>query len=174
MDEERTSPGSVLVDRLIRRGRDQEVILDRDLAELYGVQTKALIQAVGRNRDRFPDDFMFQLSAEEFGSLRSQIVTSKGRGGLRRPPCAFTEQGVAMLSGVLRSERAIEVNIEIMRAFVRMRRMISEHSELARKVLDLEKRYDGQFKVVFQALRKLIGDQAKERRPIGFKTGDDE
>lgn len=170
MREEPTSTESAFVDRLIRRVRGQEIILDRDLASLYGVRTKALIQAVGRNRQRFPADFMFQLTEVEFESLRSQIVTSKGRGGLRRPPYAFTEQGVAMLSGVLRSERAIEVNIEIMRTFVRMRRMIAGHSALSRKVLELEKRSDGPFEVVFQALRKLIGDQANERRPIGFRV----
>ncbi|HJM42365.1 MAG TPA: ORF6N domain-containing protein, partial [Nitrospinota bacterium] len=129
---------------------------DEDIAVLYGVETKVLVQAVKRNRERFPEDFMFQLTSEEFTRLRSQIVTSKGRGGRRYPPYAFTEQGVAMLSGVLRSKRAVQVNIEIMRAFVRFRRLLSTHKELAKKLIELERRYDAQLKVVFEALRELM------------------
>ena len=132
-------------------------MLDADLAVLYGVSTKRLNEQVRRNRSRFPDDFMFQLTAEEVRSLRSQFATSKqGRGGRRYAPLVFTEQGIAMLSTVLNSERAIQVNIEIMRAFVRLREMIATHKELARKLEALEKRYDAQFKVVFDAIRELM------------------
>ena len=135
--------------------REQKVMLDQDLAELYGVATKVLTQAVKRNADRFPEDFMFQLTKQEFSDLRSQFVTSNW-GGRRYPPYAFTEQGVAMLSSVLRSERAIHVNIEIMRAFVRLRQMLASNAELARKLAALEKKYDAQFKVVFDAIRELM------------------
>lgn len=128
--------------------RGQRAILDIDLAELYGVATKALLQAVRRNPDRFPDDFMFQLDKQEVANLRSQFVTSRW-GGRRYAPYAFTEQGVAMLSSVLRSERAVLVNIEIMRAFVRLRRILASNVELARKLNELEAKYDTQFKVVF-------------------------
>lgn len=131
-------------------------MLDRDLSQLYGVSTKVFNQAVRRNKDRFPPDFMFQLTIQEFRSLRSQIVTSNKRGGRRYRPYAFTEQGVAMLSSVLRSKRAVQVNIEIMRAFVRLREMIESHKDLARKLEALEKRYDAQFKVVFDAIRELM------------------
>ena len=148
--------------------REQKVMLDRDLAELYGVANKVLIQAVKRNADRFPEDFMFQLTEQEFNNLRSQFVTSSW-GGRRYPPYAFTEQGVAMLSSVLRSERAIRVNIEIMRAFVRLRRMLATNAELARKLAALEKKYDAQFRVVFDAIRELMTPPApKKKRPIGF------
>jgi len=147
------------------------VILDQDLAVLYGVQTKAITQAVRRNVERFPADFMFQLSGDEWKALRSQIVTSKGRGGRRYPPYAFTEQGVAMLSSVLRSRRAIEVNIEIMRAFVRLRRILASHAALDRKLRELEKNYDASFKVVFDAIRQLsLPVPAKKGRSIGFMT----
>ncbi len=148
--------------------RDQRVMLDKHLAFLYGVRTKALNQAVHRNRARFPGDFMFQLTAGEFADLRSQIPTSTGRGGRRTPPYAFTEQGVAMLSSVLRSSRAIQVNIEIMRAFVRMREIVGTHRDLARKLDALEKKYDGQFRAVFDAIRQLMAEGAKPRRRIGF------
>jgi Arc/MetJ-type ribon-helix-helix transcriptional regulator len=132
-------------------------MVDADLAALYGVQTKALIQAVKRNRNRFPADFMFELTAEEDARLRSQTVTSKpGRGGRRTRPYAFTEQGVAMLSSVLRSERAVVVNVEIMRAFVRLRAMLAGHEDLARKLAALERKYDAQFKVVFDAIRDSV------------------
>lgn len=144
---------------------------DADLADLYGVETRTLVQAVRRNMDRFPADFMFQLTKQEFDDLRSQIVTSN-RGGRRYPPYAFTEQGVAMLSSVLRSERAIRVNIEIMRAFVELRRMPASHADLARKLSALEKKYDEQFKMVFDAIRELMAppDPGKKRR-IGFSPG---
>ena len=159
------------IDRCILMLRGEKVLLDSDLASLYEVETKRLVQAVKRNLDRFPDDFMFQLTDEEFAVLRSQLVTSNepgGRGGRRYPPYAFTEQGVAMLSSVLRSDRAVRVNIEIMRAFVRLRRLIASHEHLARKLAALEKKYDEQFKVVFDAIRQLMAPESKKRRPIGF------
>ena len=144
-------------------------MLDADLAVLYGVSTKRLNEQVKRNRSRFPDDFMFQLTAEEVRSLRSQFATSKqGRGGRRYAPLVFTEQGIAMLSTVLNSERAIQVNIEIMRAFVRLREMIATHRDLARKLEVLEKRYDAQFKVVFDAIRKLMTPPGSKKRKIRF------
>ena len=149
--------------------RGEKVLLDADLAGLYGIETKVLVQAVKRQRDRFPDDFMFQLSVEEFADLRSQSVTSSGWGGRRYPPYAFTEQGVAMLSSVLNSPRAIRVNIEIMRAFVRLRRMIYSHRELAAKLAVLERKYDSQFKAIFDLLKKLASPSGKERKPIGFQ-----
>lgn len=135
---------------------------------LYGVVTKVLIQAVKRNRTRFPADFMFQLTAKEAANLRSQIVTSSSHGGRRTRPYVFTEQGVAMLSSVLRSRRAVAVNIEIMRTFVRLRQMISEHRDLARRLDELESRYDDQFKVVFDAIRSLIAVDEKPRKRVGF------
>ena len=146
------------IERSILSIRGHRVMIDSDLAELYGVETRALVQAVQRNRERFPDDFMFQLTREEFDHLRSQSVTSSlGWGGRLYPPYAFTEQGVAMLSSVLRSERAVQVNIEIMRAFVRLREMLASHAELARKLDALEKKYDAQFRVVFDAIRQPNG-----------------
>jgi len=152
--------------------RKEKVLMDHDLASLYGVQTKALVQAVKRNPERFPSDFMFQLSDEEFANLKSQIVTSSW-GGRRRPPYAFTEQGVAMLSSVLRSPRAVAVNVEIMRAFVRLRRLLLSQEELAQKLLELESRYDRQFKVVFDAIRKIMSPEVPpKRRRIGFYSGE--
>ena len=149
--------------------RGEKVLLDRDLAELYDVETKALKQAVRRNTKRFPADFMFELTKEEFENWRSQFVTSKrDRMGLRYRPMAFTEQGVAMLSSVLRSERAIEVNIAIMRAFVQLRKMVATHKDLERKLAALEKKYDAQFKVVFEAIYQLMTPPEKPRRKIGF------
>ena len=147
----------------------QKVMLSMHLAELYGVEPRALVQAVKRNIERFPEDFMFQLSEAEFENLKSQIVTSSW-GGLRRAaPYAFTEQGVAMLSSVLHSARAVHVNIEIMRAFVRLRQMLASNVELARKLAVLEKKYDAQFRVVFDAIRELmVPPQPKKKRPIGF------
>ncbi len=146
-------------------------MLDSALAGLYGVSTKQLVQAVKRNLDRFPEDFMFQLEAQELTVLRSQIVTSNlGRGGRRYAPYAFTEQGVAMLSSVLRSKRAIRVNVEIMRAFVRLRQLLATHADLARKLETLERKYDTQFKIVFDAIRELMQPPAPERREIGFHT----
>jgi len=157
------------IERVILLIRRQKVLLDNDLASPYGVETKKLIQAVKRNIGRFPEDFMFQLNGEEFDILRSQSVTSSSWGGCRHAPYAFTEQGVALLSRVLRSPRAVAVNIEIMRAFVRLRQMLFSHAELARKVDSLEKEYDSQFKVVFDALRQLMQPPPeKPKRPIGF------
>jgi len=145
------------------------VLIYVHLAALYGVTTKRLNEQVRRNRARFPEDFMFQLTAEEVASLRSQIATSnKGRGGRRYAPYAFTEQGVAMLSTVLNSERAILVNIEIMRTFVRLRQMLASNTQLARKLADLEKKYDAQFKVVFDAIRQLMTPPQPKNRKIGF------
>ena len=148
--------------------RGQKVMLDSDLAELYGVETKYLIKQVSRNADRFPADFTFMLDKKEVTRLRFQIGTSKGRGGRRYRPYAFTEQGVAMLSGVLRSKRAIQVNILIMRAFVQLRHMISTNDELAGKLESLEKKYDARFRVVFDAIRRLMTPPEPDRRRIGF------
>ncbi len=153
--------------------RKEKVILDEKLALLYGVSTKVLIQAVKRNIDRFPPDFMFRLNQGEFASLRSQFVTSKGkrgRGGRRYPPYAFTEEGVAMLSSVLNSPRAIKVNIEIMRAFVRLRKILTSHADLARKLEELEKKYDSQFRVVFEAIRQLMAGPESQPKKIGFQV----
>jgi len=157
------------IERTILRVRGHNVMLDTDLAELYMVETKALVRAVKRNSERFPDDFMFQLSPKEFESLRSRIGTSRSWGGRRYRPYAFTEQGVAMLSSVLRSPRAVMVNIEIMRAFVRLRRMLESHADLAKKLDELEKKYDSQFKVVFQAIRELMAPPTASRKRIGFR-----
>ena len=144
-------------------------MVDRDLADLYGVPTKQLNQQVRRNRKRFPADFMFQLNAAESHSLRSQIVTSNdGRGGRRYLPLVFTEQGVAMLSSVLNSERSIEVNIAIMRAFVRLRVILAEHRELAAHVTTLEKDCAVRFQAVFLAIRRLSASPVTKRKPIGF------
>ncbi len=148
--------------------RGQRVMFAPDLAELYGVETKVLMQAVRRNIDRFPQDFLFQLTDQEFTILRSQIVTPSW-GGTRYLPYAFTEQGVAMLSSGLRSPRAIAVNIEIMRAFVHMRALIDTNRELAKKLAALEAKYDKQFKVVFQAIYDLMNEgEKKPKRKIGF------
>ena len=147
-------------------------MLDADLAALYEVETKVLVQAVKRNIERSPADFMFQLSKEEFDRLRSQFVTSK-RGGRRYPPYAFTEQGVAMLSSVLRSKRAVQVNVEIMRAFVRLRQMLASNKKLAQQLNDLEQKYDAQFKMVFEAIRQLmIPPDSTKKRTIGFIWND--
>lgn len=171
--------------------RGEKVLLDADLAEFYGVEVKALNQAVKRNIDRFPEDFAFRLTAQEFTAiksqgdagakaLRSQIVTSKtpGRGGRRYPPYAFTEQGVAMLSSVLRSKRAVQVNVEIMRAFVRLRRVLAVSAELARRLDEVEKRlgdHDEQFVQVIRAIRQLMEPPATPaRRRIGFRAAGDD
>ena len=151
--------------------RNQRVMISSDLAQLYGVIPKVLIQAVKRNLERFPEDFMFQLTSAEWQSLKSQFVTSNEtsqRGGIRTAPYAFTEQGVAMLSGVLSSERAIKVNIEIMRTFVKLRQLVTEHKDLTHRLDALEDRYDDQFKVVFDAIRSLMETPKIEKRPIGF------
>ena len=160
------------IERAILLIRGDKVMLDSDLAALYGVETKSLVRAVKRNLGRFPADFMFQLTMEEFERLRCQFGTSnpaQGRGGRRYAPYAFTEQGVAMLSSVLRSPRAVAANVEIMRAFVRLRQMLASHADLARKLDALEKKYDSQFKIVFDAIRQLTSPpEAKPRRKIGF------
>ena len=150
-------------------------MLSIELANLYQVEPRALIQAIKRNLNRFPSDFMFQLTAEEWENLKSQFVISSW-GGVRTPPYAFTEQGVAMLSSVLNSDRAVQVNIEIMRAFVRLRQLLASNADLARKLETLEKKYDAQFKVVFDAIRQLMSPPAKPRREIGFhvKYDDDQ
>jgi hypothetical protein len=148
--------------------RGQKVILDAHLAELYAVETRALIQAVTRNLSRFPRDFMFRLSKREFANLRSQIVISSLWGGRRSAPYAFTEQGVAMLSSVLRSRRAVAVNVEIMRTFVELRRLVSEHADLANRITELEERYDGKFQVIFDAIRGLIAPPETSRKRIGY------
>ena len=157
----------------IRTIRRHKVMLDAELADLYGVPTKALVQAVKRNRGRFPPDFVFSLTDHEFAALRSQIVTSNarppGRGGRRTAPYAFTEQGVAMLSSVLKSARAVHVNVEIMRAFVRLRSLIGQNRELAQRLDSLESKYDRQFKVVFDAIRELMSPPIPAaKRRIGF------
>ena len=165
------------IERSILLIRGHKVMLDRDLAYLYGVTTKVLNQAVKRHRDRFPEDFMFQLTMEEAriwwtevkgGGLRSQIGALKRGQHIKYRPYAFTEHGILMLSSVLNCERAIKVNIEIMRAFVRLRMMLASHAELARKLDALEKKYDAQFRVVFDAIRELMRPPDPKKRPIGF------
>ena len=159
------------IERSILLIRGHKVMLDEHLAALYEVEVKALNQAVKRNRERFPADFMFQLTLEEMQLLRSQVVTAEpGRGGRRTPPYASTEQGVAMLSSVLRSPRAVRVNIEIMRAFVRLREMLASHADLAQKLAQLEAKYDRQFKVVFDAIRELMAPQRPAGPKIGFRS----
>lgn len=151
--------------------RGEKVMLDRDLASLYGVTTSVLKQAVRRNIERFPSDFMFVLDETEFEIWRSQFVISNAdRKGLRYAPMAFTEQGVAMLSSVLRSKRAVLVNIEIMRAFVQLRQMLSSNAELAKQLSELERKYDRQFKVVFDAIRQMMIPSEQKRKQIGFRT----
>ena len=163
------------IGRLIKVIRGQKVLLDSDLAALYEVETKAMNRAVRRNIDRFPEDFMFQLTKEEF--LRCQIGTSNGRGGRRYYPLAFTEQGVAMLSGVLNSTRAVQVNIAIMRTFVQLRQILATNKELAKKLAGLElklKDHDKQFEIVFEAIGKLLSPKNKpQKRPIGFARKQD-
>lgn len=158
------------IERCILLIRGHKVMLDQDLAMLYGVEAKALNRAVRRNILRFPEDFMFQVSKEEFRNLRCQTGTSRW-GGRRYRPYAFTEQGVAMLSSVLRSERAMLVNVAIMRAFVRLRHLLSSHAELARRLDEPEKNYDGQFAVVFEAIRQLMAEEPEEppKGRIGFR-----
>jgi hypothetical protein len=169
------------IDRSILLIRSHKVMLDADLAELYGVETKALNRAVKRNLNRFPEDFMFQLTADEFENLKYHIgtsnlksqfaISSSGWGGRRHPPYVFTEQGVAMLSSVLRSKRAVRVNIEIVRAFVRLCRILSSHKDLARKLEELERKvgaHDQQIQAVFQAIRQLMAPQEPKKRKIGF------
>jgi hypothetical protein len=168
------SPKMIIPPERIERGilliRRHRVMLDDDLADLYGVDTKELNRAVRRNLDRFPSDFMFQLTAREFNNLRFQFGTSRSWGGRRYRPYVFTQEGVAMLSGVLRSKRAVAVNIEIMRAFVRLRQILASHAQLARRLNALESKYDGQFAVVFDAIRALMAepDEAAGKPKIGY------
>jgi len=157
------------VARIILVLRGHRVVLDAHLAALYGVTTSNLNKAVNRNIDRFPLDFMLQLSAEEYRNLKFQSGTSSW-GGTRKPPRAFTEQGVAMMSSVLRSSRAVQVNIEIVRAFVRLRQMLGANVELAKKLDALEKKYDAQFRVVFDAIRELMTPPTKAGKRIGFRA----
>ena len=145
-------------------------MLDADLASPYRVETKAIVRAVKRNIDRFPADFMFQLTQEEFDNLRYQSGTSRSWGGRRTAPYAFTEHGVTMLSSVLQSDRAVQVNIEVVRTFVRLRRILASHEDLARKMVALEKKYDAQFRVVFDAIRELMAPSVPSKRRIGFKS----
>lgn len=142
-------------------------MLDSNLAELYGVPVKRLNEQVRRNRVRFPDDFMFQLTHEEWSSLKSQFATSiLGRGGKQKLPLVFTEQGVAMLSGVLHSTRAIQVNLAIMRTFVKLRGLLETNKELSTKLKKLEQKYDGQFKIVFDAIHELMTEHKTPRKKI--------
>ena len=156
------------IERRIYLIRGHRVMLSSDLAELYGVEAKVLVQAVKRNMERFPSDFMFQLKKQEFTNLKSQIVTSSW-GGLRRAvPYAFTEQGVAMLSSVLRSERAIAVNIEIMRTFVNLKRELCTNTVLAKRLDEMEGRYDKRFRIVFAAIKSLLMPETRKRKKVGF------
>ena len=167
-----------IIERKIYLIREQKVMLDRDLAELYGVETRALVQAVHRNSDRFPDDFMFQLSAAELKNWRSQIVMSNpgAKMGLRRPPYAFTELGVAMLSSVLTSKRAVQMNILIMRAFVRLREILAAHKDLARAVEDIGRRQNEQgeqITAIIETINQLLlPEPVPPKRRIGFDAGD--
>jgi len=167
-----TKPTSLVplerIEQAILLIRGEKVMLDVDLAALYGVETRIINRGVKRHLKRFPQDFMFQLTLQEYEHLRSQFGISNSRGGRRYPPYAFTEQGVAMLSSVLNSPRAVQVNIEIMRAFVRLRRMLAGNEELKRKIENLEKKYDAQFRVVFQAIKELMEPPKRKTRRIGF------
>ena len=165
------------VERAILLIRGERIILDGDLAKLYGVTAKRLNEQVRRNRERFPDDFMFQLTKEEFAelknetgpaNLRSQIATSRSHGGRRYLPYAFTEHGAIMAANILNSERAVQASVAVVRAFVRLRQMIASNTELARKLAELEKKYDAQFKVVFDAIRQLMTPPEPKRKQIGF------
>ncbi len=154
--------------------RGEKVMFDFHLAMLYNVETRSLKQAVRRNADRFPEDFMFTLTDKEIDFLRSQnVISNVGSGGLRYAPMAFTEQGVAMLASVLKSGKAVQVNIAIMRSFVLMRRMLEENKELKKKIEQLESKYDKQFAVVFEAIKQLMHQEGKPRNQIGFKTKND-
>ena len=166
---ERVPKAAATIEDRIHTVRGHRVMLSPDLALLYGVEPRALMQAVARNRTRFPSDFMFQLTARDVANLKSQIVISSW-GGRRARPYAFTEQGVAMLSSVLRSRRAVRVNVEIMRAFVRLRHAVWSFGELKRKLTRLEKKYDTQFGTVFDAIRELMVPVETDRKRIGFRT----
>lgn len=166
-----------MVERRILVVRGRQVLLDEDLADLYGVETRTLVQQVRRNEKRFPADFMFQLSAEELADLKSQsVISSGGHGGRRKRPLVFTEQGIAMLSGVLRSDRAIAVNIEIMRAFVEMRRVASSYALIEKRLEQIERgmgEHDEQLEQIFGALRQLITPPPQPKQPIGFRVRED-
>ena len=160
----------ILIDNIMNKiylVRNTKVMFDKDLSELYGVETKQLKRAVRRNSDRFPNDFMFELSKEEFENLRRQFDTSSW-GGTRYMPMAFTEQGVAMLSSVLNSNRAIQVNIQIMRAFTQLRKFLGTHEEVKRKIEEMEKKYDSQFQQIYDAILQLIDTKKISKRRIGF------
>lgn len=159
------------IERSILVLRHRKVMLDSDLAGLYGVETRVLIQAIRRNQDRFPEDFMFQLTQKELNALRSQsVISNVGRGGRRYRPYVFTEEGVAMLSTVLRSSQAIHVSIAIMQAFVKLRELLSTQKDLVKKLDNLEQKYDAQFKVIFDAIRQLMAPPVpKNKRRIGFR-----
>ena len=160
-----------IIERRILIVRGEKVLLDSDLADLYGVETKVLIQAVKRNLKRFPNDFMFQISVKEHANLKSQFVTSSsGYGGRRYLPYVFTEYGALMLANILRNERAVQVSIEIVRAFVQLRKILATNKDLARKLEELEQKYDKQFKVVFDAVRALMNPPEPRRGKIGFQT----
>ena len=160
------------VERRILSIRGLNVMISTDLAELYEVAPKVLMQAAKRNLNRFPEDFMFQLTAAEYADLKSQFVTSSWGGARRAAPYAFTEQGVAMLSSVLRSQRAVLVNIAIMRAFVKLREIVVTNRDLGRRLNEMEKKYDGQFKVVFDAIREMMKPPERPRRKIGFGSSE--
>jgi phage regulator Rha-like protein len=163
------------IERAIIVVRGEKVMLDSELAEIYGVDTGALNRAVKRNASRFPLDFMFQLTAEEAESLRCQIgISNEGRGGRRYLPYAFTEHGALMLANVLNSERAAQTSVMVVRAFVKLRQMLASNAELSRKLADMEKKYDAQFKVVFDAIRQLMSPPAKPKREIGFHVKPDD
>jgi len=161
--------------------RERQVMLDEDLADLYGVETRVLVQQVRRNEKRFPDDFMFQLSTGEFGNLKSQsVISSGGHGGRRKRPLVFTEHGIAMLSGILRSERAIAVNIEIMRVFVELRRVASSYAAIEERLEQIEAdigarlgEHDEQLDQIFKTLRQLISPPVRRKRPVGFSPPED-
>jgi hypothetical protein len=160
------------IESAILMARGQRVLLDRDLAMLYGVETRVLNQAVRRNRTRFPADFMYELTRSEILRMSQIVISPDGKGELKfsKSVFAFTEQGVAMLSSVLNSPRAVQVNIEIMRAFVRLREMLAANADLSRKLTALEEKYDGQFKIVFAAIRGLVVEKKSPKREIGFHT----
>ena len=163
-----TIPDERIINRIfLVRGR--KVMFDGDLAGLYGVETRELNQAVRRNIERFPNDFMFQLTAEEFAHLKSQIVISSW-GGIRKKPLVFTEQGVAMLSSVLRSRQAIQVNIQIIRTFTKLRQLMASHEELRHKIEELERKSDQRFKTIFELIKNLLDEKVKPRTKIGFST----
>ncbi len=162
------------IERAIIVVRGEKVMLDSDLAEIYGVETKRLNEQVRRNLNRFPPDFMFQLTLAEAANLRSQFATSSSYGGRRYLPYAFTEHGALMLANVLSSERAAQTSVMVVRAFVKLRQMLASNAELARKLAAMEKKYDAQFKIVFDAIRQLMSPPAKPKREIGFHVKHDD